>query len=503
MSMRVFNNIVIPATICPVAETDNFYMFYGHEYLKAGMSPVPFALTPIPSAADHLLMNESIYMKSVGTYGNDDVPVTKGLVRRSVDGNTTRYYSTTKDTIISGGNKVRDLTWAADVPVEVIYSCDLFDIVKTRATNAEHTQRLYYCSNIDSTAVSLILTAQTYTDYTLLDSDGSYVYILATMTNGVVNIVKVDKAAKTGTLLTTPTAMTAGTKASTNIKLKVLNFLTLASGVKKIPIIYLNASGVTSIRTINYDPSINTGNFTDRLSVSEYTLDATMFAGVTAVSSYEIYCKGDNIVNILHKQMGFSTATTGVTNDKFGITTLVLDHTAFTATNKGLVLATSVPPLHMIPYGSSMYVFSPVGYSKMDWDSVNNKYIKITENIANAVSYALDTKGYLWSIDSLGNIYTDSPYFANKVGVYDIPDIIAYTGTDITFNCRVAAFDMAGNKISAPVDLVINMGNAIFTSTGTKKISLTTSTTDFITVSITVQGPGPLKITPKSSGTII
>lgn len=503
MSMQLFNNINIPSSVSPIFETADTYNLFGHDYLKSGFSPIPFAFNPINSASDHILTTESVYIKSIGTYGNKDIPVTKALVRKLANGNI-RAYTTLKDTVITpSGIKVRDVSFSNDFPVEVLYTADDggYDIIKTRAINADNTHRIYSCSNVDGSAQILCLAAQTYTDYTYIDQDSTKIYLLATMNNGIVNIVSIDKTTKVATLVTAPAAMTTGTKASTNIKLKVVNPLILTGGIKKYPIIYLNASSVTCLRMITYDPS-KTGTIDNKITVDEYPIDVAMFVGVSDNSSYEIVCVDDTLVHVLHKSQGISGTTSGVASDKWGITTLVVDNTLKVATNKGLVLTTTAIPLHMMKFGSSMYVYSQFGYAKMDWDSVNKKWVKINEYVRNAVSYGLDSKGYMFYYLSTGDMYIDSPFFADKVEILDIPQIIVYSGTDVQVTARVCAYNMNGEKIEAPVDLVINQGDAVFSANGLKVISLTTSATGYLTVAITITGDSPLKITPKSSGVL-
>lgn len=502
MAMQLFNSVNIPTSIIPIAEYDNGYIFFGHEYLKAGFSAVPFSFTPIASAADHMLLSESVYIKSIGTYGNKDIPVTKNLVRKLNNGYT-RAYTSIKDTVITpAGVKIRDVSFSNNFPVEVLYTADdgSYDIIKTRAIEADNIHRIYACSNIDSSAQILCLAAQTYTDYTYLDADAANIYLLATMNNGIVNIVSINKSTKAATLVAAPSAMTTGTKASTNIKLKVMNPLIVGT-VKKYPIIYLNASSATALRVISYDAS-KTGTIDNKITVEEYPLDAAMLVGVSDNSSYEIICDGDTLVHVLHKTQGISGTVTAFTNTQWGVVTLVLDHTTKTAKNNGLVLTTTNPPVHMMKFASSMYVFSQYAYAKMDWDSVNKKWIKIAEKTVNAVSIGIDSKGYIYSYLSTGDAFIDSPFFADKVEIMGLPQVIQYSGVDIVMTVKIAAYNMNGEKIESPIDLVVNSGDAVFTANGQKVISLTTSAAGYLDVSITITGDSPLKITPKSSGVL-
>ncbi|MFL0197259.1 hypothetical protein ACJDU8_17090 [Clostridium sp. WILCCON 0269] len=114
-------------------------------------------------------------------------------------------------------------------------------------------------------------------------------------------------------------------------------------------------------------------------------------------------------------------------------------------------------------------------------------------------SCGIDELERVWYVTSLDGLVNDAKIKVFSVGAIilvntDFADSnLTYQGQDIDSNVNVSTRDNAGNRVATNLQLLLE-GNAIFTSTGTKTINITTNASVDISVPIKVQGDGMISV---------
>ena len=97
---------------------------------------------------------------------------------------------------------------------------------------------------------------------------------------------------------------------------------------------------------------------------------------------------------------------------------------------------------------------------------------------------------------SLHLLNSDVP---NTVSVEFQDSTITYTGTNLSKNLLVNAYDTSNTRIAKNVELKITAGNAVFTSNSSKTLTVTTSTSADTVTPLTISGAGFINISASFS----
>ena len=92
------------------------------------------------------------------------------------------------------------------------------------------------------------------------------------------------------------------------------------------------------------------------------------------------------------------------------------------------------------------------------------------------------------------NLHLLNSDLPNTVSVVFQDATITYTGTNLSKNLLVNAYDTNSSRIAKSVELKITGGNAVFTSNSSTALTVTTSTSADTTVALTISGAGFINI---------
>ena len=509
----VMDKVNIPTSIIPMIEYPDDFYFVGSRYMKDGLSAIGRSNKYFEGPSDQIYTKESVYLKSLGANYDTETPVTYGCgstgsVYREENG-VMRYETQGKSKTIVNGLSMRDVNTTYQ-PMEVLYKGSGYDVIKVRGV-AANTIHLYVISTVDGTAAALATTAVTYVNYKYMDEDTSYVYFWAFKENGKVNIIKFDKTAKTSTVITTVSSlnMETGPKASFYTK-NVLRKIYTENNKQYIPVIYVDASNVVKLRVIVYDKSVASSDITTKVSYADYTLTGTITTPVTNVSGYQYYFQNDGTLVIGHVIWGVGTSMGAASVDMFGLYTLTLDHTAKTATVNSFTQASTLVPVHYIfANDNEVYAVTARSYAKLQYDSTNKKFIKMPDISTSHISFGIDGSGLLYYTYLKGAdvvLACITPYMVDAVEVVYATGESQKEITSVTYpfdsNIKVRAKSPSGDLLAKVVTLSIPNGPAVFKANGLKTIEVTTLTTDYVTVPITITGRGDFIFLGKVSGTV-
>lgn len=508
MSYELLNNVKVPSSILPLVEYSDEIYILGLKHAKDGLTPYGKKYLYMAGPQDQIYTKESCYLTALGAGWDNDVPVSFGegygegifgsIYRKDSD-TTYRYETKGYSVNVVNGVAVRNVnpTYA---PIQTIYKSTSYDLITARSGTA-NVIGLYLVPTTDSTAATALY-ATTYTSYAYLDEDTSYVYIIAYKENGKVNIVKFDKSAKTCTLITTVNSLNMETGPKASFYTKNMCYRTYKSGtITYIPVIYLNASNAVVVRMITYDKSIAGSDISLKMTYSDYTLTGTITTPVTAVSGYEYFFRNDGVLCICHRIWGVATAIGTATLDMFGVYTLELDHVAKTATVQGFVQAANSVPVHYMFEGDVIYPITTSSYAKLEYDSVNKKYVKTGEIPTAHYSIGKDSRGYIYYVDNNYKLQCATPGMVRMVEVYTDNSEVKSNTYPVDKICKVVARSSTGERLAKPVTLVISSGPGVW-SNGLKTIEVQSSATEDVAVTLTITGQGDTVIHPKVSGAI-
>lgn len=132
-------------------------------------------------------------------------------------------------------------------------------------------------------------------------------------------------------------------------------------------------------------------------------------------------------------------------------------------------------------------------------DAVNDKIL--LQNTINEQIYSLgiDELERIWYTTSTDALVTDCKLKVMSVGsvvsvTTSFADInVTYVDSDISSSLNVSARDNTASRVAANIQLLLE-GPAIFTSTGTKTINISTNTSGDVNVPITIQGDGMVSV---------
>ena len=113
-----------------------------------------------------------------------------------------------------------------------------------------------------------------------------------------------------------------------------------------------------------------------------------------------------------------------------------------------------------------------------------------SSNLANESADALSSSYYF--IPHKVKLISDS--LPSSVSIVFANENLTYSGSDISTNLTVNAYDSSSARIAKSVILKIDGANAKFTTNNSKTLTTTTSNSADTTVGLTVTGPGPITI---------
>ena len=506
---QIVDNIKVPSSVLAMVEYSDEMYILGLKHIKDGLIPVGKKYIFTEGPQDMIYSKEACYLQTVGTAGDQETPVTFGdgygegvfsSVYRKTDDTTYRYETYGKSKSVMNGIAVRDIT-TGYTPIRTIWKSTAYDIVAVRGL-AQHYIHLYTISNIDGTAAAVSTTAVTYTNYSYLDEDTSYVYIMAYGANGSMSVIKFDKVAKTSTVITTISSLSLATGPKASFYTKNMVYKYFVNETKTyIPMLYVNASNAICLRMVVYDKSVAGTDIATKMSYSDYTLTGSITMPTTAVSSFEYFFRPDGVLVIGHTIFGIATAMGAASLNTFGLYTLTLDHDLKTAEVKGFVQGANVVPVHFMYDGDVIYGITVSSYSKLEYDGVNKKYIKTAETPTAHKSIGRDSRGYIYFVDNNNALQCATPSMVRVVEAYCEDTEIESNTYPIQTTVKVFARNSTGEKMAKPVTLVISNGPGVW-SNGLKTIEVTTSATEDIAVPLTLTGQGEVIFFGKVSGAI-
>lgn len=507
----IMPNVKIPSSIIPMVEFSDEVYLLCNKYLKDGLSAVGRVTAFFEGPSDQIYTKEAVYTKSLGAAFDTETPVVYGggsgpSVYREENG-LLRYESQGKSRSIINGITIRDVA-AVYQPIELLYKGVGYDIMKVRGV-AANTIHLYTISTMDGTAAALATAASLYTNYKYMDEDTGFVYFWAFKDNGKVNIIKFDKTAKTSTVITTVNGLNMETGPKATFYTKNVCIKPYKDGTKTyVPVIYVNASNAVCVRVIVYDSSVAGSDISTKVTYADYTLTGTITLPVTNVSGYQYYFRDDGILVIGHVIWGVAIAMGTTTIDMYGLYTLQMNHTDKTATVLGYTQAANLVPLHyMIADDSNIYAVTAQSYAKLEWDSTNKKYIKVSEEPTGHISIGLESRGNLYYTFNKGSevaLAEISPFMVDVVEVLPVGSSdIRNTSFPLESAIKVRAKAATGELLARTVTLIVSTGPVVFKANSLKTIDITTSETDFVTVPIMISSTGESIIIGKVSGSIV
>lgn len=148
---------------------------------------------------------------------------------------------------------------------------------------------------------------------------------------------------------------------------------------------------------------------------------------------------------------------------------------------------------------SHLYVIGMAGIYRLKFDQTLLRYVMddVMINVP-ATSLAVTDDEDLWILDSYNKLYN------LRVSNSDIVRVAFAENTNMEFaeapydiEVRVSTVNHLGQRASRSVELVVE-GNAAFKANNRNKITVTTSSTDDITVIVTVKDYGQIYVTPTS-----
>lgn len=137
----------------------------------------------------------------------------------------------------------------------------------------------------------------------------------------------------------------------------------------------------------------------------------------------------------------------------------------------------------------------------LDMYGINSSNKLVINNSVNEPIYSVgvDDCERVWYVTSATALATDSTLkIFNYNNMYNVNIIysqtnVSYSTADMNDSISVNCMDLNNNRIAIGLTLFIK-GNAIFTSTNTKTMTITTSATSDIVANIIIQGPGVINI---------
>lgn len=143
----------------------------------------------------------------------------------------------------------------------------------------------------------------------------------------------------------------------------------------------------------------------------------------------------------------------------------------------------------------------------------NNGWIQTANEGGNFIGICQDSNGRLFGLDGSANIANetadaaDSSYYSieqrvklitdtapNTVSIEFTNEDLTYSGSNLTTNITVNAYNSSSARIAKSVVLKIDGPNAQFTTNSTKTLTTTTSSSADTTIGLTITGPGPITL---------
>jgi hypothetical protein len=252
------------------------------------------------------------------------------------------------------------------------------------------------------------------------------------------------------------------------------------------------------------------------LNQTSWTYDTTTSSGTWGVKPYQFTCNGNTYITFwLTDQMAlsvpgggqyrwptpntrtmltFSTPGTSGTNDN-----LLTFHSAYTFYTLADIPKNFMPmsgstmqantPLVVVPqtYKTSFFKFvdyaagQPVGWFPAS--VYNTEFRTIGQDATGRMwGYAMDKNN--------GNIHIVTPTLPVNVSVVMAATNFTYTGTTIGTTATVNAYDWAGNRLAANVQLTIDGSTMLFATNSSKSYTVGTSSSGDTSVALNITGGG-------------
>jgi hypothetical protein len=182
----------------------------------------------------------------------------------------------------------------------------------------------------------------------------------------------------------------------------------------------------------------------------------------------------------------------------YGIYTFLIDIDADTLTFKSFVQPTTDYFRGFVGLKDSTFLVcaSPTTCIFMNFDITNEKFV-ITDSITNQPTHVgIDQSENIWIVNAISEVDYLNPFVPTTINVKYENSAYKYEGTDVTTYCTVNCQNYSGSYISTNLQLTLK-GNGVFTSNGSKVISVSTLTTGDLQIPIKITGAGSLTIYPQ------
>lgn len=205
---------------------------------------------------------------------------------------------------------------------------------------------------------------------------------------------------------------------------------------------------------------------------------------------------GKQYLNIAIYEIG--TTSTVANLSGYGIYTFLIDSDANTLTFKSFVQPTADYFRGFIGIKDNTFLVcaSPSTCIFMNFDTANEKFV-ITDSLSNQPSHiGIDQNENIWIVNVLGEVEYLSPFVPTNINVEYELGSYKYEGTDINTYCTISCQNFSNTYIATNLQLTLK-GNAIFTSSGNKTLTVSTLSTGKLQIPIKLQGAGSLTIYPQ------
>ena len=162
-------------------------------------------------------------------------------------------------------------------------------------------------------------------------------------------------------------------------------------------------------------------------------------------------------------------------------------------TNNGFG-STATRPLLLRSVGSKVLVAAgSSGFTPILWNSATQSYVNGQWTPIQLLNIHLDNANQIFVRDYSDNLYVFNVGQSVSIVVEFDTVTAVYTGSDLTVNALVSAYDMMGVRVVQDVQLIVSGGKF---SSGGISVMVTTSATADTPVPITVSEAGALTVTP-------
>jgi hypothetical protein len=506
---KILDNNSISGSIQKVVETPLGYIINAHYYDKAQMIPKPLKLFPTlgdiadVSMSQKLMLNHS-WIHSSKTQGDTVV--------------TDRYDPTISYVWVMGTRasntmrlmKIKESNGEVTLQTSISYGAIPTTYPFVRAYCGQDVNYLYYIMSATTfhdyfvKIDKITLTQTTIEDYltygwsNAIKENSTHIFHASKKRYGTVNIKRYNKTTALNEVFTLgakTSTLDFGTCYSDTINVSDTEFYTFApwhnTGTNKFAFTrYKFDTTQATLATIctEADPTITWGSIT-QLPVFAANLNVKYEPFITTAN-------GKQYLNIAIYEHTISSTPANLTG--YGIYTFLIDMAANTLTFKSFVQPTVdyFRGFVGVKNNSFLVCASPTACIFMNFDVANEKFV-ITDTLSNQPSHiGTDQSENIWIVNALGEVEYLSPFVPTNINVKYELGSYKYEGTDINTYSTINCQNYSGNYIVTNLQLTLK-GNGIFTSSGSKTLTVATLSTGDLQVPIKVQGAGSLTIYPQ------